>query len=252
MSDLELLNLDFGEDVNHAIRVPVVILADVSGSMEPLMGKLNQALRGFLTSLKADGVASKSAELCVVAFDHEANVILDFDTVANIKEMPELISRGATFTGKALRTGLDLCSSRKSYYQQEGYDYYQPWLVIMTDGQPSLFDPSSLEQFKQMGYDTNDQFFTSEVSYLQNTKLELHELINAKKLNLINIAIGDEVDLEYLKSLHPANRAFKMTADTDFAKFFEWLGKSVKAKSNSQKGDAVKTAPLSEAGLDIC
>lgn len=250
MSDLELLNLDFGEDVNHAIRVPVVILADVSGSMEPLMGSLNQALRGFLTSLKADAVASKSAELCVVAFDHEAKVILDFDTVANIKGMPELISRGATFTGKALRTGLDLCSARKSYYQQEGYDYYQPWLVIMTDGQPSCLDPMWLAQFN---HDiTNDPTFTSEVSYLQNTKLELHELISAKKLNLINIAIGDEVDLEYLKSLHPANRAFKMTADTDFAKFFEWLGKSVKAKSNSQKGDAVKTAPLSEAGLDIC
>ncbi len=252
MSILDALDIDFGEDVNHAIRVPVVILADVSGSMEPLMSNLNQALRGFLTSLKNDAVASKSAELCVVAFDHESKVMLDFNTVGDIDRMPELMSGGATFTGKALRIGIDLCASRKAYYQEEGFDYYQPWLVMMTDGQPSVLDPAWLDQMKLRGMDSNDVFLTSELSEIKKTKIELHDLINDKKINFINIAIGDDADLDYLKSLHPANRAFKMTADTDFAKFFEWLGKSVKAKSNSQKGDAVKTAPMSEAGLDIC
>ncbi len=248
MSNLETLNLDFGEEVNYAIRVPVVVLADVSGSMVNLMGNLNQALNGFLTSLKNDSVASKSAELCVIAFDHNANVVLDFETACNINHMPELMANGATFTGKALRLGLELCASRKSYYQNEGYDYYQPWLVLMTDGQPSALEDALLEQ---NGLKDNPMI-NQERSDIEATRMQLHELITDKKLNLINIAIGDDADLTYLKSLHPANRAFKMTAETDFAKFFDWLGKSVKAKSKSQKGDAVKTEPLSEAGLDIC
>lgn len=250
MSNLETLNLDFGEEVNYAIRVPVVVLADVSGSMVNLMGNLNQALNGFLTSLKNDAVASKSAELCVIAFDHEANVVQEFETVCNINHMPELMARGSTFTGKALRLGLELCAARKSYYQNEGYDYYQPWLVLMTDGQPSVIDEPWLSQGD--GNLRDDPDVHQERSDIATTRMQLHELITDKKLNLINIAIGDAADLTYLKSLHPANRAFKMTAETDFAKFFDWLGKSVKAKSNSKKGDAVKTEPLSEAGLDIC
>lgn len=249
MSNLESLNLDFGEDVNHAIRVPVVILADVSGSMEPLMSDLNRALYGFLASLKDDAVASKSAELCVLAFDYETRVVLEFDTAMNINSIPELMARGSTFTGKALRAGLDMCSERKSFYQQEGFDYYQPWLVLMTDGQPSAIDEAWI---RQVNINPDAPEILKELSEISTTRSELHSLINEKKLNLINIAIGDDVDLEYLKSLHPANRAFKMTAETDFAKFFEWLGKSVKAKSNSQKGDAVKTAPIADAGLEIC
>jgi uncharacterized protein YegL len=249
MNDLDFLNLDFTEQVNHAIRVPVVILADVSGSMKPLMADLNLALNDFLQSLKADLVASKSAELAIVTFDHEVNTILNFETVNNIQSIPQLTSRGATFTGQALLSGLNLCQQRKQYYQSEGYDYYQPWLVIMTDGQPSATDSQWLYQ---ANLSVHDQLIKQELMAMNKSCQELHQLINDKKLNLINIAIGNEADLNYLKSLHPDNRAFKMTADTNFAKFFSWLGKSVKAKSNSQKGDAVKTAPLAEAGLDIC
>lgn len=251
MRDFDGMDIDFSDvEINNAIRVPVVLLIDVSGSMKPLMQEVNRAIREFISSLKNDAVAAKSVELSIISFDHEVKLIQDFDAIdkINVADTELVNNGGATFTGTALMNGLALVNDRKTYYQENGYDYYQPWLVIMTDGMPSAIDSDWL---RQSDVSSSHPMVATELEALEDSRNILHSQINDKKLNLINIAIGDDADLGYLKSLHPANRAFKMTADTDFSKFFEWLGKSVKAKSNSQKGDAVKTAPLSDAGLDL-
>ena len=39
--------------------------------------------------------------------------------------------------GEAINLALDMLESRKSEYSDSGVDYYQPWLVVMTDGQPN-------------------------------------------------------------------------------------------------------------------
>ena len=251
MSNLESLNLDFSdEEINHAIRVPVVLLMDVSGSMKSLIPELNSALNQFIESVKANIVAAKSAEVSIVAFDYDVIVKQEFETIEKISNVPKLEARGgATFTGCALMKALKMCQERKEYYQDNGYDYYQPWLVLMTDGMPCAIDQHWLDQNKN----GNEENIRVELDALQKSTRQIHQLVECKKLNFINIAIGEGADVNFLKSLHPGSVAFKFIAGTtDFSKFFEWLGKSLKDKANSQKGDKVKTSPLADAGLEIC
>ena len=39
--------------------------------------------------------------------------------------------------GEAVNLGLDLLEKRKNDYKSKGVGYYQPWLVLMTDGAPN-------------------------------------------------------------------------------------------------------------------
>ena len=48
-----------------------------------------------------------------------------------------LTANGNTPMGEGVRLALDLLDKRKQEYKDKGVDYYQPWLVLMSDGQPN-------------------------------------------------------------------------------------------------------------------
>lgn len=253
MNELDNMKLDFSNfEINNAIRLPVVLLIDASGSMKYLMPEVNNALKSCIKALQNDMVSAKSVELCVMFFNQGVNIIQDFEVVDKIKNnnIAEATATGATFTGGAILKALDLANERKIYYQNNSRDYYQPWLVIMTDGMPSVIDDTWLKSCNN----STSSFIVDELNALNESREMLHELINNKKLNLISVAIGEDADVNYLKSLHPKGIALKSITgtDLDFSQFFNWLGKTVKVKTNSQDGESVTTLPLSDAGLELC
>lgn len=206
------------EDTSNAVtRVPVCLCLDTSGSMGGApIEELNKGVKLFFDAITKDEVASYAAEICIVTFgDKGARCIRKFDNVYQQSDIPVLEASGMTPMGEAVNIGLDKLAHKKKYYKARGIDYYQPWLVLMTDGHPN---GSSLE--------------------LETAIARTNRLAKAKKLTIFPIGIGDEADMETLTRFSPMRSPLKLR-ELRFKEFFEWLSKSVEEVSRSVLGEDV-------------
>lgn len=117
--------------------------------------------------------------------------------------------------GEALIIALNKLEERKQQYKDSGIDYYQPWLVVMTDGKPNG-DSAVLEE-----------------ACRQTSSLQAE-----KKLCIFPIGIGDQADMQVLGRISPHQRTFKLEG-LKFVEFFQWLSKSVSRISQSMPGETV-------------
>lgn len=198
---------------NPTTRLPVCLCLDTSYSMsgDPI-AELNKGVAFFFDAIKSDEIARYSVELSIITFDSKAECILDF---ANIDRqiIPNLSVNGATSMGEGVELSLDLLEARKAEYSKKGVDYYQPWMVLMTDGHP-----------------------TDDVSVAID---RVTKLATDKKLTLFSVAIGDSADISILKefSTMKDNLVLKVTSAEYFKEFFDWLSQSVSVASQSVPGD---------------
>ena len=202
---------------NPTTRVPVCLCLDTSGSMggEPIK-ELNRGEELFFEGLKQDEVASYSAEVCIVTFgDKGARCIRKFDNINVRPEIPVLEASGMTPMGEAVNIGLDKLEHKKKYYKARGIDYYQPWLVLMTDGYPN----GSTRELETAIERTND-------------------LAEREKLTIFPIGIGNEADMYTLARFSPLRSPLKLRG-LRFREFFEWLSESVEEVSRSVPGSKV-------------
>lgn len=203
---------------NPTARVPVCLCLDVSSSMGGTpINELNQGVRLLYDSIKEDEVAMYSAELCIVTFGgNGAKCIEDFASLEMQPTPPRLTASGMTPMGEAVNMALDLLEQRKKEYKDKGVDYYQPWLVLMTDGEPNG-DSSELERS------------------IQRTV----ELVSSRKLTVFPIGIGPRADMSTLNKYSPTRAPLKLQG-LKFKEFFSWLSKSVSKTSQSTPGESVK------------
>lgn len=208
---------------NPTPRVPVCLCLDVSGSMSgPPIDELNQGVKLLYDAIKDDEVALYSAEVSVVTFGGtDASCIVDFASLELQPNPPYLNASGMTPMGEAVNLALDLLEQRKEEYKDKGVDYYQPWLVLMTDGVPN---------------GSNSEYMRA----VQRTV----DMVNSRKLTIFPIAIGDETDLSALNKFSPKRPALKLQG-LKFGEFFSWLSKSVSKTSQSTPGESVKLDPVS-------
>lgn len=205
---------------NPAPRIAISLVLDASGSMdgEPI-SELNRGVRTFFQSLQGHSIASQSAEIAVISFgNNSAQVLEDFRGVEN-QGIPSLSAAGLTPMGQGVNLALDCLEQRKKEYQQSGVDYYQPWIVLMTDGVPTDDIGEAIRR---------------------TTTLEAE-----KKLTVFPIAIGDDVDMHTLKQFSNKKPPLKLKG-LNFVEFFEWLSKSVVQVSQSTPGDEI---PLDIDGI---
>lgn len=202
---------------NPTTRVPVCLCLDTSGSMEGApINELNEGVRQFFHELMQDDVARYAAEICTVTFGKTATCIEDFGDLDRMDHDRTLSAFGGTPMGEALMLALDKLERRKQEYQNAGVDYFQPWLVVMTDGQPNG-DNSVLESAIQRAAEMQAQ----------------------KKLAIFPIGIGDEADMDVLRRISPARQPLKLQG-LKFVEFFLWLSRSVSRTSQSMPGTEVK------------
>ena len=142
MSDLLISAQDLVD--NPTPRVPICLVLDSSYSMsgEPI-DELNSGVKLFFESVKNDEVAQWSAEICVITFGGFAKKLLDFEGIQN-QSIPTLSADGNTPMDDGVNMALDLLDARKREYSDKGVDYYQPWMVLMTDGEPTQDISSSV------------------------------------------------------------------------------------------------------------
>ncbi len=189
------------------------------------MDELQRGIEAFYEEIRNDAKAQYSAEICVVAFSDTAECISDFANIYR-QETPHLKLGDMTAMGEGVNMALDLLEQRKKEYKSVGVDYYQPWLVLMTDGAPNG-DPNELER-----------------AIARTT-----QLVSEKKLTIFPIGVGETANLETLARFTPKHHAIKLEK-LRFKEFFEWLSESVEKTSQSIVGEKVElnTKAISQWG----
>jgi len=195
---------------NPATRVPVCMVLDTSSSMGggPIR-ELNEGIEMFFKAVLSDDIASKAADIAIVTFDSTAQVMLDF---ADVKEQnpPRLTAQGTTAMGEGVNLALDVLLERKEEYRKAGVVYYQPWMVLMTDGAPTDSIDSAVERTR--------------------------ELIMARKLTIFPVGIGPNASMDTLKLFSPKREPLRLKG-LNFEEFFEWLSASLAETGNSGDTD---------------
>jgi len=202
---------------NPTARVPVCLCLDTSGSMEgdPIR-ELNEGVRLFYEAIREDETAMYSAEISIVTFGDSVQLVEDFATIDRQPHPPVLQAGGMTPMGEAVNLALDCLEKRKQEYRDKGVDYYQPWLVLMTDGKPN----GSPSEFARAVSRTTD-------------------MINNRKLTVFPIGIGAQADMNALKQFSPTRPPLKLQG-LKFREFFTWLSMSVAKTSQSTPGEKVQ------------
>lgn len=214
MSDT-LLGFDDLVD-NPTPRVPVSLCLDCSGSMrnDPIK-ELNEGVASFYSAIYNDEIARYSAEVSIVTFG-PAKIEAEFQTLDQNNRPPILSADGLTPMGDAVKLSLDSLEKRKEEYRRNGVDYYQPWLVLMTDGRPEGDTPGVLD---------------AQIARVQ-------KMVEERKLTVFPIGIGPHADMATLARFSP-NRPPLRLQGLKFEEFFAWLSKSVSKVSQSTPGDKI-------------
>ena len=197
---------DSAFDDNQEPRLPLVLLVDISGSMsgEPI-NQLNSGLVTFKREVATDEVAADRVEIAIVTFGGNVRLIQDFVTVDNFTP-PNLSTTGDTPMGQAIEQGISLLESRKAIYKAQAVDYFRPWMMLITDGEPT----------------DGDQW--------KNASQKLKEAVNSRKLYFYAIGVQD-ANMDVLRQIAPPDSPPKLLDGLKFQELFRWLSASVREQS---------------------
>ena len=201
---------------NPTPRLPVCLCLDTSGSM--LGDKINELLEGvklFYDTIDEDDDTHDSVEVSIVAFNSGANLIQDFTGSEAIDRDLTIEPSGLTFMGEGVNLALDTLEKRKELYSSKGVLYYQPWLVLITDGKPE---------------GGSEQEVDRAVSRVE-------ALVAKRKLTVFPIGVGLQPEGEkILARFSPLGRPPLRLKGLAFKEFFEWLSMSASKASQSMPG----------------
>lgn len=211
---------------NPTPRCACMLVLDTSQSMEgQKIAELNEGARQFLHEVRGDEFALHSVELGVITFGGSVEI------VQPIGRLPEEIRKdfpafGNTPMGEAVSIAVDALERRKEEYRRSGVEYYQPWLVLMTDGYPT------------------DAYSA--------TAQRLREMSAKKKIAVYGIGIGagDGCDMNILAEFCAQPDWPKKLSGLKFKEFFMWLSQSMSRVSQSTPGTEVNL-PSTDSWEDI-
>lgn len=192
--------------------LPVIVCLDCSNSMKSRMDDLHDAMQHFVKAVREHDLAKNAVEWEFISFQTKENTdtpeliehIGDFQRATETFELAhELEAHGRTPLAEAIELALDKLEAKKEYYKKLGQPYYQPWLVVMTDGAP-----------------------TSPPEIMQGAIDRVTRLVEEKKLAVIAVGIGAGVNKEFLTKLSP-RREPDMIGGQDIKDYFVKLGDSI-------------------------
>lgn len=219
-------------DQNHDLidnptpRCACALVLDTSHSMsgQPIE-KLNEGVSQLLQELLADEYAKYSVELGIFTFGGSVKQVMNFTALQPVKEAnATFTASGNTPMGKAVDAAMHALNSRKQQYKEAGVSYYQPWLILMTDGEPTDAYRDAAQRLRALAAD--------------------------KKVVVFGIGIGDGCNMEVLGEFCPPDRQPKKLAGLKFKDFFAWLSQSMSQVSQSTPGDSVQL-PATDSWAEI-
>lgn len=209
---------------NVEARCPCVLLLDTSYSMygDPIR-ELNKGIRQFKTDLMEDTLARKRVEVAIVTFGGTVNVVSEFQTVEDFQPS-NLEVDGATPMGEAITRAIELLTVRKAQVRSQGVRLYRPWIIVITDGEPTDYWQNAAELVRKGEERKHFVFFPVGVS-------------GYNKQILAEISVREPV---------------RLIDSTKFGELFKWLSNSMSMVSNSQPGDEIQlTNPTVPGGWGV-
>jgi uncharacterized protein YegL len=197
---------------NREPRQPLVLLVDTSGSMRGDLPDVSAGLAALRAALARDAVARNRIELALVTFGGAVTAHGDFGEAA-VFEPPVLAAEGDTPMAAALEQALDLLEAKKRAYKESGLDYYRPLVFLLTDGEPT------------------------DTGRWPEAVRRVREAERARKIVLLCVGTGT-ANFARLAELSP-DRAPLRLRDAKWEDMFQWLSRSVQARSRSRPGDEV-------------
>ena len=204
--------------------LPLILLADVSGSMEP-EGKietLNQSVRDMLSTLSDQEDMRADVQVCVVAFGGTARIHAKLQSAGSL-QWADMPADGGTPIGAALSLAAELIEDKTEIPSRA----YRPIIVLVSDGHPT-------DDWKA-GYD----------------RLLLSE--RAQKADRLAMAIGsdaDEVMLEQFMS-DSSIGVFHANDAAQIRQFFRYVTMSVTQRSRSANPNDSQIIPFNDNPDDI-
>ncbi len=208
---------------NPTPRCACLLVLDTSGSMAgAAIDELNAGVQLFIETVHADEVAACSVEIAVVTAGGSVRQVLPFTSALHLESCAPMHASGTTPLGQAVEQGLDLLEQRKAEYRKNGVAYYQPWLVIISDGSPTDSWQAAAQRARELGH---------------NRKL-------------VSLAIGvSGADLGTLGQF--SNRPAVALQGLKFRDFFLWLSASMSRVSQSASTTSGVTLPAMDGWASI-
>jgi uncharacterized protein YegL len=212
---------------NPSQRTPCVLVLDASSSMETLernglsrIDMLNQGITAFYDALKSDEIALSRVQIAAVIVggpSDKPELMLDW-TDAEYFQPFKLYANGSTPLGEGTKIALECIEEQKSRLRTHGINYTRPWMVILTDGEPT---------------DSN------EVWAAACSRVKLAEAAN--KVLVYPIVIGD-INTSKLSDI--SQTPIKQMDTIKFKELFVWLSASLGQISRSAPGQSVSLQPV--------
>jgi uncharacterized protein YegL len=215
----ELQNIP--EIVTADQRCACMLVVDTSGSMEgEAMEALNEGLEAFEKQLKGNRLSARRIEVGMITFGGEVQLQQDFIQAKHFTA-PKLNAEGATPMGEAVDMALQAVRNRKNEFRQLGIQYFRPWLMLITDGEPT---------------DANWQAAAAAVKREEAQKA----------LTCFPIGVGPSVNFDKLAEF--SYRRPVSLNGVDFQELFLWLSSSLGKVSASGPGNQIELPPVDSWG----
>ena len=205
------------DSTNPHARLAICLCLDTSGSMQghPI-NELNAGLRLYYETLLSNTDSRRAADIAIVSFGFSGvQCLQNFCDISITPTPPSLRADGMTPMGEAVNLALDMIENRRQEYKRDGMQYYHPWLILMSDGEPN----GSEAEFERAASRATD-------------------LVNRDKLFVFPIGIGREADMRKLERFSPKIPPAPLVG-MNFKGFFEWLSISIQRISVSKPGEPV-------------
>lgn len=214
---------EFGSlEENPTPRCLCTFIVDASDSMKGAkIQNLHSAFVSFIQDLKQDDFAKYAVELqIIVASGEKALLTQSITDLQGFKPPSSFLTEGRTPLGDAVMMAIKKTLVRKQQYKDYGVAYYQPWIVILTDGRPT--------------------------DHYKDAAEELKRLVEARKATSFIIAVETgEKGIEILNEFCAEGQKIHELKDIDsFAGFFKWLSASLSQVSKSLPGTDVADLTL--------
>lgn len=201
--------------VASARPLPVILLVDVSGSMEAngKIAALNRAVVEMLASFQGEENSRVEIQVAIITFGGQtASVFQDLRPVSEIK-YTDMKAYGKTPMGAAFKLATDLIEDRQKIPSRA----YAPTIVLVSDGIPT------------------DEW-----------EMPLRLLLSserASKAARFAISIGDDANQETLKMfLDGYTNNLKLAHEAaEIQKFFRWVTMSVTTRSQSNNPNRIES-----------
>ena len=188
--------------------LPVIVLADTSGSMEG-EGKiqaLNAAIKEMISTFSGEGYLRAEIQVSCITFGGEAQVRLDLIAARDVSDFNDFSANGCTPMGAAFRLAHQLLEDKDRIPSRA----YRPVLILISDGMPT------------------DDWETAFKDLCRSER--------AQKATRLAMAIGSDADKDMLNEFanDPEAPLFEGHNARDIHRFFRAVTMSVTARTVSQ------------------